>query len=109
VPATVSQGKNLNVQPVKPPLFVDAQLAFVAVVVLAVYDDPRRKPILAHHTARCCEATAGTYAANEKGPAGDADRALMVRRLNQRTHREMRANRFSQRICRRISLAASPA
>jgi integrating conjugative element protein (TIGR03761 family) len=44
-------GENLNVQPVKLPLFVNAQLGFMAVYLLADYDDLARKLILAHHTA----------------------------------------------------------
>jgi integrating conjugative element protein (TIGR03761 family) len=39
------------VQPVKLPLFVNAQLGFAAVYLLADYDDMARKLILAHHTA----------------------------------------------------------
>lgn len=38
-------------QPVKLPLFVNAQLGFMAVYLLADYDDLARKLILAHHTA----------------------------------------------------------
>jgi integrating conjugative element protein (TIGR03761 family) len=41
----------MNVQPVKLPLFVNAQLGFLAVYLLADYDDLARKLILAHHTA----------------------------------------------------------
>lgn len=41
----------MNVQPVKLPLFVNAQLGFMAVYLLADYDDLARKLILAHHTA----------------------------------------------------------
>ena len=51
VPAALSLGENLNVQPVKLPLFVNAQLGFAAVYLLADYDDIARKLILAHHTA----------------------------------------------------------
>ncbi|MGK8436734.1 PFL_4669 family integrating conjugative element protein [Ectopseudomonas hydrolytica] len=51
VPAALSLGENLNVQPVKLPLFVNAQLGFLAVYLLAEYDDLARKLILAHHTA----------------------------------------------------------
>lgn len=51
VPPALSLGENLNVQPVKLPLFVNAQLGFVAVYLLADYDDLARKLILAHHTA----------------------------------------------------------
>jgi integrating conjugative element protein (TIGR03761 family) len=51
VPPALSLGENLNVQPVKLPLFVNAQLGFMAVYLLADYDDLARKLILAHHTA----------------------------------------------------------
>ncbi|MDH4564540.1 MULTISPECIES: PFL_4669 family integrating conjugative element protein [unclassified Pseudomonas] len=51
VPPALTLGENLNVQPVKLPLFVNAQLGFVAVYLLADYDDLARKLILAHHTA----------------------------------------------------------
>jgi hypothetical protein len=51
VPPALSLGENLNVQPVKLPLFVNAQLGFAAVYLLADYDDIARKLILAHHTA----------------------------------------------------------
>jgi integrating conjugative element protein (TIGR03761 family) len=51
VPPALSLGENMNVQPVKLPLFVNAQLGFAAVYLLADYDDLARKLILAHHTA----------------------------------------------------------
>src|SRR3546814_6140124 len=51
VPSALSLGENLNVQPVKLPLFVNAQLGFAAVYLLADYDEMARKIILAHHTA----------------------------------------------------------
>ncbi len=51
VPPALSLGENLNVQPVKLPLFIGAQLGFMAVYLLAEYDDLVRKLILAHHTA----------------------------------------------------------
>ncbi|WP_413730208.1 PFL_4669 family integrating conjugative element protein [Sodalis sp. RH22] len=51
VPAALSLGENLNVQPVKLPLFVNSQLGFMAVYLLADFDDIARKLILAHHTA----------------------------------------------------------
>lgn len=51
VPSTLSLGENLNVQPVKLPLFVNAQLGFMAVYLLADFDDLARRLILAHHTA----------------------------------------------------------
>lgn len=51
VPPALSLGDNLNVQPVRLPLFVNAQLGFMAVYLLADYDDLARRLILAHHTA----------------------------------------------------------
>lgn len=51
VPPALSLGENLNVQPVRLPLFVNAQLGFMAVYLLADYDDLARRLILAHHTA----------------------------------------------------------
>jgi integrating conjugative element protein (TIGR03761 family) len=51
IPPALSLGENLNVQPVKMPLFVNAQLGFMAVYLLADYDELARKLILAHHTA----------------------------------------------------------
>lgn len=51
VPPALSLGENLNVQPIKLPLFVNAQLGFMAVYLLADYDNLARRLILAHHTA----------------------------------------------------------
>ena len=51
VPAALTLGENLNIQPVKLPLFVGAQLGFMAVYLLADYDELARRLILAHHTA----------------------------------------------------------
>src|SRR5690606_15439913 len=51
VPAALSLGENLNLQPVKLPLFINAQQGFMAVYLLAEYDELVRKLILAHHTA----------------------------------------------------------
>ncbi|GKS92190.1 PFL_4669 family integrating conjugative element protein [Acidovorax sp. SUPP2539] len=51
VPTALSLGENLNVQPIRLPLFVNAQLGFMAVYLLADYDELARKLILAHHTA----------------------------------------------------------
>jgi integrating conjugative element protein (TIGR03761 family) len=51
VPAELSLGENLNVQPVKLPLFVSSQLGFLAVYLLADFDNLARRIILAHHTA----------------------------------------------------------
>jgi integrating conjugative element protein (TIGR03761 family) len=51
VPPALSLGENLNIQPVKLPLFINSQLGSMAVYLLAEYDDLARKLILAHHTA----------------------------------------------------------
>jgi len=51
VPPALNLGENLNVQPVKLPLFINAQLGFAAVYLLAEYDDIVRKLLLAHHAA----------------------------------------------------------
>lgn len=51
LPPALSVGENLNVQPVKLPLFIGSQLGFLAVYLLADFDDLARRIILAHHTA----------------------------------------------------------
>lgn len=51
VPVALSLGENRNVQPVKLPLFVNAQLGFMAVYLLADYDALASRLILAHHAA----------------------------------------------------------
>lgn len=51
VPPALSLGENLNLQPVKLPLFINSPLGFKAVYLLADYDDLARRLILAHHTA----------------------------------------------------------
>lgn len=51
IPKALSLGENLNVQPVSMPLFINAQLGFAAVYLLADFDDIARRLILAHHTA----------------------------------------------------------
>lgn len=51
VPAGLSLGENLNVQPVRLPLFVSSPLGFMAVYLLADFDALARRVILAHHTA----------------------------------------------------------
>ncbi|WP_129544536.1 PFL_4669 family integrating conjugative element protein [Serratia sp. 1D1416] len=51
VPSALSLGENLNVQPVKLPLFVSSQLGFSAVYLLAEFDDLARRLLLAHHAA----------------------------------------------------------
>lgn len=51
VPPMLTLGENLNVQPVKLPLFANAPLGFAAIHLLADFDELARKLILAHHTA----------------------------------------------------------
>jgi integrating conjugative element protein (TIGR03761 family) len=51
VPPALSMSENVNVQPVRLPLFVGSQLGFLAVYLLVGYDDIARRLILAHHTA----------------------------------------------------------
>ncbi|OAI94855.1 PFL_4669 family integrating conjugative element protein [Pseudomonas putida] len=51
IPKALSLGENLNVQPISMPLFINAQLGFAAVYLLADFDDLARRVILAHHTA----------------------------------------------------------
>jgi integrating conjugative element protein (TIGR03761 family) len=51
VPPALSLGENLNVQPVRIPLFVGSQHGFLAVYLLVAFDDLARRLLLAHHTA----------------------------------------------------------
>ncbi|RMP38278.1 PFL_4669 family integrating conjugative element protein [Pseudomonas syringae group genomosp. 3] len=51
LPPSLSIGDNLNIHPVSVPLFVNAQLGFMAVYLLTDYDDVTRRLLLAHHTA----------------------------------------------------------
>lgn len=51
VSPALSLGDNLNVRPAQFPVFVSAQLGFLAVYLLADYDELARRLILAHHTA----------------------------------------------------------
>jgi integrating conjugative element protein (TIGR03761 family) len=51
VPPALTLTDNLNVQPLKLPLFVNSQLGFLAVYLLADFDQLARRLILAHHTA----------------------------------------------------------
>ncbi len=50
-PPALTLSDNLNVQPLKLPLFVNSQLGFLAVYLLADFDQLARRLILAHHTA----------------------------------------------------------
>jgi integrating conjugative element protein (TIGR03761 family) len=51
VPAELTLSENLNVQPVRLPLFVSSQLGFLAVYLLVDFDKLARQIILAHHIA----------------------------------------------------------
>ena len=51
IPPALTVGENLSVQPVKLPLFIGTQHGFLAVYLLADYDDLARRFLLAHHTA----------------------------------------------------------
>lgn len=57
VPPALSLGENLNLQPVKLPLFISSQLGFAAVYLLAEFDELARRMLLAHHTALIDRAT----------------------------------------------------
>ncbi len=93
VPPALSLGENLNVQPVKLPLFVNAQLGFAAVYLLADYDDIARKLILAHHTALIDRSTLERWlneapmhcAACSRWPSNTAIRAVRATISCQRT------------------------
>ena len=116
VPAALSLGENLNVQPVKLPLFVNAQLGFAAVYLLADYDDIARKLILAHHTALIDRSTLERWlnegrtrcAACSRWPSSTATRAapatISRRRMPQRGSRWR-----SSASCRRTSSKARAA
>lgn len=51
LPSTLNIGENLSVHPVKLPLFINAQLGFMAVYLLTQFDELARRLLLAHHTA----------------------------------------------------------
>ncbi|WP_416350620.1 PFL_4669 family integrating conjugative element protein [Pseudomonas sp. RTS4] len=51
LPPTLNIGDNLSVHPVKLPLFINAQLGFMAVYLLTQFDELARRLLLAHHTA----------------------------------------------------------
>ena len=50
-PAAVRLGDNLNLAPVQLPITVNAPLAFLALYLLADYDELARRALLAQHTA----------------------------------------------------------
>lgn len=64
IPAALSVSDNLNIQPVKVPLFVTAQLGFLAVYLLAEFDEFTRRVLLAQHIA-LIDRTATGYWINE--------------------------------------------
>lgn len=51
LPQTLNIGDNLSIHPVKLPLFINAQLGFMAVYLLTQFDELARRLLLAHHTA----------------------------------------------------------
>lgn len=51
LPDALSIGENLNVKPINVPLYVNSQLGFKAVYLVAEYDELARRLLLAHHTA----------------------------------------------------------
>jgi integrating conjugative element protein (TIGR03761 family) len=61
VPPALNFGENLNVQPVKVPLYVGSQLGFLAVYLLAAYDELARRTMLAHHVALIDRSTYGDW------------------------------------------------
>ncbi|MHB0818503.1 PFL_4669 family integrating conjugative element protein [Stutzerimonas stutzeri] len=51
VPPAISIAENLNIQPVRLPLFIGCQLGYIGVYLLTEYDTLARRILLAHHTA----------------------------------------------------------
>lgn len=51
VPPAFTLGENLNVQPANLPVFAGSHLGYLAIFVLAQYDEIVRKALLAHHIA----------------------------------------------------------
>ena len=64
IPAALTIGENLNIQPVKVPLFVSAPLGFLAIYLLAQFDEFARRVLLAQHIA-LIDRTATGYWINE--------------------------------------------
>ena len=61
VPAALTIGENLNIHPVKVPLFVNAQLGFLAIYLLAQFDEFVRRVLLAQHIALIDRAATGYW------------------------------------------------
>lgn len=51
VPSTFTLSENLNVQPANLPIFAGSHLGYLAIFILAQYDEIVRKVVLAHHIA----------------------------------------------------------
>jgi len=51
VPAAMSLGENLNLQPASIAIFANSPLGFLAIFLLAEFDEISRRLVLAHHTA----------------------------------------------------------
>jgi len=96
----LSLGENLNVQPVRLPLFVNAQLGFMAVYLLAEYDDLARRLILAHHTALIDRSTL-EHCLNEGAHALRSLFSLAQQYKHSGAHREdIAANNVAAQIAR---------
>lgn len=61
IPAALTIGENLNIHPVKVPLFVNAQLGFLAIYLLAQFDEFARRVLLAQHIALIDRAATGYW------------------------------------------------
>ena len=57
VPSALSLGQNLNLQPATLSVFANSPLGFLAIYLIADYDELARQAILAHHTALVDRAT----------------------------------------------------
>jgi integrating conjugative element protein (TIGR03761 family) len=61
IPPALTIGENFNVHPVKVPLFVNAQLGFLAIYLLAQFDEFVRRVLLAQHIALIDRAATGYW------------------------------------------------
>ncbi|RUS67442.1 hypothetical protein CUZ56_01387 [Saezia sanguinis] len=61
VPVNLSLGDNLNIQPVSLPIFASSPLGFLAIYLIAEYDEIVRRLLLAQHVALIDRATLDTW------------------------------------------------
>ena len=61
VPAAMSLGENLNLQPANIAIFASSPLGFMAIFLLAEFDEISRRLVLAHHTALIDRSTLDRY------------------------------------------------